>query len=319
MISLTILLRARMCYNRLTTLQCRRFVGTDPNQHLGMKETIDPASDESFQPKQLIFGRKLPNITNLPSTDVLEKRQAWVENLENGDSLDKRGLVDLHPEIFGTFPRFDLIHRNVEWQRKYKKINWIEMLHRVEMWHKGPRPWPLKGTGRARHKDKRSPIWIGGGWAHPPKLRTWYYMLEFTTRVRGLQSTLACKLAQNDLVIVDTLDNFPSDDPKELESFIEERGWGPSVLICDLTEVFPTNIALAAEGVDHINLVPVYGLNVEMMMKHETLILTLAALEEIENKLTYHLRRTDLRKANSPFKPLPAAGEMDPHVYPLPE
>jgi large subunit ribosomal protein L4 len=128
-------------------------------------------------------------------------------------------------------------------------------------------------------------------------------MLPFFNRVRGLTSTLSAKFAQNDVRIVDTLEGFPSDDPQYLLDFVDERKWGPSVLIVDKKDLFPTNIALASERVKHINLMPVYGLNVHSMLKHETLVLTLGALEEIEEKIMYQFSRLDvwdLRKRHPP-------------------
>lgn len=47
----------------------------------------------------------------------------------------------------------------------------------------------------------------------------------------------------------------------------------------------PRNIVAATELIDHVNLMPVYGLNVYSMLKHETLVLTLSALYEVEDRL----------------------------------
>lgn len=38
---------------------------------------------------------------------------------------------------------------------------------------------------------------------------------------------------------------------------------------------------------------PLYGLNVYSMLKHETLVLTLAAVNKLEEKLLFHLNRND--------------------------
>lgn len=57
-------------------------------------------------------------------------------------------------------------------------------------------------------------------------------MLPFYTRVHGLTSTLSVKLAQDDLHIVKDLE-IPTDDKDYIKNLIEERNWGPSVLIVD--------------------------------------------------------------------------------------
>lgn len=107
---------------------------------------------------------------------------------------------------------------------------------------------------------------------------------------------LTAKLAQNDLKVVKDLESFDSDDPKDLELALSERGWGPTCLVVDTVDIFPKRIALAAHSIDHINLVPLYGLNVHSMLKHETLILTLNAVNELENKLLYAMNRTDITR-----------------------
>lgn len=48
-------------------------------------------------------------------------RQVWLENLDTVQEK-KLGLVTLHPEIFGSQPRTDIIHENVIWQRLYRSV-----------------------------------------------------------------------------------------------------------------------------------------------------------------------------------------------------
>lgn len=171
--------------------------------------------------------------------------------------------------------------------------NWAWSPTRAEV--KGPhsKPWPQKGTGRARHSDRRSPLWIKGGKAHGPRgPKTYFYMLPFYKRVHGLTSTLSVKLAQDDLHIVDNLE-IPTTSPDYLHSLVDTRKWGISVLFVDDSDIAPKNLALATDTVSHMNIMPVYGLNVHSMLKHETLVLTLAALNKIEEKLIFHLNRND--------------------------
>lgn len=35
---------------------------------------------------------------------------------------EKRGLIDLHPSVFGVLPRLDIIQQNVVWQRLYRYV-----------------------------------------------------------------------------------------------------------------------------------------------------------------------------------------------------
>jgi len=238
-------------------------------------------------PLPIITERKLtfPKVGRIP-------RQAWVENLDAVKET-KLGMIDLHPDIFGAFPHMDLIAKNIHWQRMYKHIDWRWAPTRAELPGTGKKPWPQKGLGKARHGSRRSPIFYKGGSAHGPRgPTTYFYMLPFYARVNGLISALSIKFAQDDLKIVDTLD-IPSQDPKFLHNLVDERKWGVSVLFIDDTDLMPTNITMATDTIGQMNLMPVYGLNVFSMLKHETLVLTLAAVNRLEEKLLYHLHRND--------------------------
>ncbi|KAG1666201.1 39S ribosomal protein L4, mitochondrial [Nymphon striatum] len=236
----------------------------------------------------IITSRKLDYVS---STE--KPRQSWVVNL---DTIEERklGMVDLHPEVFAVYPRIDILHENVKWQLLYKRVNYAVAKTRAEVKGGGRKPWPQKGSGRARHGSIRSPLWKGGGKAHGPRgPETKFYMLDFYNRIRGLTTALSVKHAQDSLHIVDSL-AVPTDDPDYLLKLQDERNWGISVLfIDDVDMTMPRNISLACEEIKHFNLMPVYGLNVFSMLKHESLVLTLSALEKIEEKLLFHMNRRD--------------------------
>nr|CAG4652200.1 EOG090X0EDZ [Triops cancriformis] len=254
---------------------------------------IDPIASRSVLP--IVTSRQLA----YPNT-FLEPRQVWVENLDTVEE-EKLGLIDLHPDIFGAKPRVDIIHENVMWQLKYRKISFATTKTRAEVRGGGKKPWPQKGLGRARHGSIRSPLWKGGGVIHGPRSPTsYFYMLGFGARLKGLTSTLSVKLAQDDLHVVDNLE-LPTKDPQYLESLAEERLWGPSVLFIDDSDIMPENISIATETLGHMNLMPVYGLNVYSMLKHTTLVLTLAAVERLEERLLFQLHRLDRQSVGKKF------------------
>ncbi|CAG0903580.1 unnamed protein product [Darwinula stevensoni] len=253
----------------------------------------------------------LPLITSrqlhfLPKTNVPAKRQAWVETMDtiNGELV---GLVDLHPRVFAFSPHMSIIHQNVEWQLKYQKVRWETAKSRAEMPGGGRKPWPQKGTGRARHGSIRSPLWINGGSAHGPRgPESWFYMLPRHMRVNGLTAVLSTKFAQDDLKIVDNL-NIPTDDQQYLGDLLESRHWGISALIVDeygaiFTDIFPLNIAKAASTRKGVTLMPLYGLNVYSMLKHETLVLTLAALDRLEERILRNIHTIFPMQGNLKFR-----------------
>lgn len=225
---------------------------------------------------------------------MLPTRQAWIENMILGANSPTVGMMSLHPDVFGTNIRLDFIHLNVVWQKRIRMIEYRQPYSRHEVPISGRKPWPQKGTGRARHGTRRSPIFKGGGVCHGPrKYTTKFCMLPYNIRVFGLVSALSARFAQDDLKIVENLE-IPTDDSKYIEKFCDERLWGPSVLFVDEPDIMPRNISLATKDIGHLNLMPYYGLNVYGIMKHDTLVLTVAAAKKLQDILYRQLNRPDM-------------------------
>lgn len=83
-----------------------------------------------------------------------------------------------------------------------------------------------------------------------------------------------------------------------MSDLIDKRNWGLSALFVDTNDIFPENIVEATDSIRHVNLMPAYGLNVHSMLKHKTLVLTLDALNHIENKLLFAMTRLDQKEMN---------------------
>jgi len=223
------------------------------------------------------------------------ERQIWVESLSSKETT-VTSIMDLHPEVWAVYPRIDIIHANLVWQSKYNVVNYNHVKNVREMIYSyggGAKPWPQKGTGRARAGSIRAPQFIDGGKVHGPRgPKSLYYMLPWHMRVYGLTHTLSVKVIQDDVHVVDNLE-LPTDDPEYLTDLVRSRGWSPSVLMVDTEDIFPTHITAVTEEIPHINIMPVYGLNVNSMLKHETLVLTKRAVEDLTAKLLYALHRQD--------------------------
>jgi len=230
-------------------------------------------------------------------------RQALVEKLDTDDEAQE--IIELHPDVWAVYPRIDLIHENIIWQNKYNTVNYNHTKSVKEMIYTyggGAKPWPQKGTGRARQGSRRAPQWINGGKVHGPRgPKPLYYMLPYAMRVKGLTHTLSVKFVQDDVNVVSNLD-LSSSDPNYLINIARERGWSTSVLFVDTDDIFPEHITAATEHIPHMNLMPVYGLNVKSMIKHQTLVLTKRAAQRLTEKLLFALNRNDLHERTTESK-----------------
>ncbi|XP_006875142.1 PREDICTED: 39S ribosomal protein L4, mitochondrial [Chrysochloris asiatica] len=275
----------------------------------GLSSLAEETASLAVEPEPMaIAGLPAPVLRKceLPVRTHKRPMQAWVESLRGFDQ-EHVGLAELHPDVFATEPRLDILHQVSVWQRNFKRISYAKTKTRAEVQGGGRKPWKQKGSGRARHGSIRSPIWRGGGIAHGPRGPTsYYYMLPMKVRVLGLKVALTVKLAQDNLHIVDSLE-LPTPDPQYLTELAQYRRWGHSVLLVDLLhEEMPQNVVLATSGLKTFSLIPAVGLNVYSMLKHQTLILTLRTVDFLEEKLLWHdSRYTPLYPFRLPYRDFP--------------
>ena len=83
------------------------------------------------------------------------------------------------------------------------------------------------------------------------------------------------------LMIVDNLDMGEDAKTKVLQAKIGKLGFGKTALVID-GDALNVGFAQASSNLHGINLIPAIGANVYDIMRHETLVLTRAAVEKLE-------------------------------------
>jgi len=192
------------------------------------------------------------------------------------------GEAELSDAVFGLAPRADILHRVVTWQLEKRRGTARGARERSDVARTGKKLGNQKGGGGARHGDRAAPIFIGGGKAHGPRVRDFNPSLNKKVRALGLKMALSSK-AQADgrgLVVVDTLD-LTEAKTKTLVATLATAGFGRKVLVVD-GDAVNENFAMAARNIVGVNVLPAIGANVYDILKHDTLVLTRAAVEKLE-------------------------------------
>ena len=197
----------------------------------------------------------------------------------NLDGSAANGEVELNDAVFGLEPRADILHRVVTWQLENRRGISRAARERSDVARTGKKFGRQKGGGTARHGDRKAPIFIGGGKAHGPRRRDFDISLNKKVRALGLRMALSAK-AQGGLVIVDSLD-VAEGKTKVLAGQLAKANWGKKVLVIDGEQVNDT-FARAANNIVGVNVLPAVGANVYDILKHDTLVLTRAAVEKLE-------------------------------------
>ena len=115
----------------------------------------------------------------------------------------KTGTIDLNPKTFGLDPNVAVMHQVVTAQLAAKRSGTQSTKTRAEVRGGGAKPWPQKGTGRARQGSIRSPQWRGGGVALGPKPRDYSQKTPKKMVRLALKSALSDRAASERVVVVD--------------------------------------------------------------------------------------------------------------------
>jgi large subunit ribosomal protein L4 len=199
--------------------------------------------------------------------------------LHNLDGSEGSSDIELSDAVFGVEPRADILHRVVTWQLENRRGTARAARERSDVARTGKKLGNQKGGGTARHGDRAAPIFIGGGKAHGPRKRDFDVSLNKKIRALGLKMALSSK-AQAGLVIVDSLD-LTDAKTKALGAQLAKANWGRKVLVVD-GDAVNEGFALAARNLVGVNVMPAMGANVYDILKHDTLVLTRAAVEKLE-------------------------------------
>lgn len=194
---------------------------------------------------------------------------------------DKAGTVDLDDSIFGLEPRADILHRCVVWQMAKRQAGTHKSKERGEVQGTTKKFVRQKGSGGARHGNRKAPIFVGGGKAHGPRVRSHAISLQKKVRRLALKHALSAKLGASELIILDEA-TLSSPKTKELAATFTRLGLS-NALIVDAQ--IDENFGKAARNLPEIDVLPVAGANVYDILRREKLVLTKSAIEGLEARL----------------------------------
>lgn len=116
------------------------------------------------------------------------------------------GTISLPESVFGASWKADLVHQVVVAMQANARHSTAKVKDRGEVRGGGKKPWKQKGTGRARHGSRRSPIWVGGGTTHGPRPeRTYTQKINRKMRMGALASVLTKKFQDGEIIFVDSI------------------------------------------------------------------------------------------------------------------
>lgn len=194
----------------------------------------------------------------------------------------KSGSVNVADEVFGLEPRADLMQRMVRYQTLKRQAGTHKTKPRSEIRGTTKKFVRQKGSGGARHGNRKVPQFRGGGRAFGPVVRSHAIDMPKKVRALALKHALSAKVKSNDLVVLDKADAKDT-KTKALKAQFEKLGLANALIIdgAALNE----NFMKSARNIPNIDVLPIQGINVYDILRRQKLVLTKAALEAIEARL----------------------------------
>lgn len=128
--------------------------------------------------------------------------------------------IDLPPALFDVAPNDALVYQVVTAMEANARTPLAHTKGRGDVRGGGRKPWKQKGTGRARHGSRRSPIWRGGGVTHGPTSEKDYSRtIPKKMRAKALATVLSAKLRAEEILFVDA-PGMKEPKTKEAKAFL---------------------------------------------------------------------------------------------------
>ncbi|NMA05256.1 MAG: 50S ribosomal protein L4 [Acholeplasmataceae bacterium] len=198
---------------------------------------------------------------------------------QNGN---KDSLLTLNEQIFNIEPNMQVLYDVVNAQRAAMRRGTADTKGRSEVRGGGRKPWRQKGTGRARHGSRRSPIWVGGGVTFGPTPRSYEVKVNRKVGRLAIKSALSLHLQKEQLLIVDKIEiNEPK--TKLFTEILNDLSINERVLFVDVN--FSDNVILAARNISHVSLENASHTSVLQLMSCSKLVLTVDAVKYFEEVL----------------------------------
>ncbi|MDO5677682.1 MAG: 50S ribosomal protein L4 [Propionibacteriaceae bacterium] len=189
----------------------------------------------------------------------------------------KAGKAELPGALFDADLNVPLIHQVVVAQLAAARAGTHDTKTRGEVRGGGAKPWRQKGTGRARHGSRRSPIWTGGGVVHGPTPRNYAQRTNKKMIAAALVSALSDRARDGQVYVVSELVTGEKPSTKgALEALTTVAGDIRKALV--VLDRFEDVAWLSLRNVPHVHVLPADQLNTYDVLANDKIVFSSAAL-----------------------------------------
>ncbi len=188
------------------------------------------------------------------------------------------GTMDLSDAVFGVEINEHLVHLAVVQQLANNRQGTQKAKTRSEVSGGGRKPWRQKGTGHARQGSTRAPQWTGGGVVFAPVPRDYTFKMNKKEKRLALKSALTSRVQENKLVVLDEL-KFDGIKTKSMKKVLDSLNVTKALIVINEND---QNVVMSARNIADVKTALTNTINVYDILKYNTVVVTKAAAQTIE-------------------------------------
>lgn len=193
--------------------------------------------------------------------------------------VSERELVE---EVFNAEIKEYLLHDMVRYQLAARRQGTAKVKNRSEVRGGGKKPFRQKGTGNARQGTPTAPNHVGGGVVFGPTPRDYKFKLNRKVKQSALRSALSARYKEECMTVVNALD-LEQISTKSFAEVLDRFELKKALIVVDGEN---TNLELSARNLPFVKVLRAEGVNVYDILKYPNLVMTEAAVDQIEGVLT---------------------------------
>jgi large subunit ribosomal protein L4 len=197
---------------------------------------------------------------------------------QDNKQVGEREIADA---IFNTEVKDYLLHDMVRYQLAARRQGSAAVKNRAAVAGGGKKPYRQKGTGNARQGTVSAPHFVGGGAAFGPQPRSYAFKLNRKVKKAALCSALSARFQAEKLTVVKEF-NLEAISTKAFAQLIDKLELEGALVVIDQAD---PKVELSARNLRNVKVLRADGVNVYDILKYPNLVLTDAAVSEIEGAL----------------------------------
>ncbi len=154
-------------------------------------------------------------------------------------------------------------------------------LTRAEVSRTRKKLYKQKGTGGARHGDRKAPIFVGGGITFAPKPRDYGLKLPERMKRSAINSALTQRTKDGNLLVASGLRALSGKTSEIAEFLVKIDSTNPQLLL--ITDGYQENVWRACRNISNLTVLPASQVGVYDILKANKLVIMEEAVEKFSH------------------------------------